>query len=283
MRVLLTGAGGMLGRAFQAGCPSGWCIDPRPRTALDVCDPHSVRTALVNARPEVIINCAAFTDVDGAESAPEAAERANALGPQVLAAEASAAGVLLVHISTDFVFDGRAEEPYPEGASPLPVSVYGSSKLAGEEAIRSSGAEHLIVRTSWLYGDDGPSFPATMLRLAARGSLRVVDDQTGSPTYAPHLVAGVARALAKNARGTLHLAGHGSATRFDFARALFLETGVAVEMARARTEDFPSAARRPAYSVLGSSHPCAVQLPPWRQGLEAYARQLEDGSRSSSR
>jgi len=206
MRILLTGAGGQLGRALQVALERHQLI-ALERRELDITDPAAVREALRRHRPELVLNAAAYTRVDGAESEPEAAFAVNAEGPRHLAKASAAGGIALLHMSTDYVFDGTANCPYDESAPANPRSVYGASKLAGEQAVREHNPRHLIVRTAWLYHTVGHNFPTTMLALAGRGEVRVVDDQRGSPTYAPHLTAAIARLIESGAAGIYHLAG----------------------------------------------------------------------------
>jgi dTDP-4-dehydrorhamnose reductase len=278
MRVLVTGAGGQLGGDLcEALVRSGHEALPASRThghRLDIADAASVEAALRDLNPDAIVNCAAWTAVDAAEADADGAYRANALGPRILAAAAHARGVPLMHISTDFVFDGSASEPIDEWAVVHPIGVYGASKLAGEREVRALCPQHQIVRTSWLYGREGPNFVLTMLRLAReRGTLQVVADQHGSPTWTGHLAPALVRLVALGIPGTYHLANSGATTWHGFATAIVAEAGLQVPVAAMRTEDYPTLARRPAYSVLDArvwrmlGEPT---LPSWREGLRAY-------------
>src|SRR5215469_15507041 len=188
MRVLITGAAGMLGTDVKAAARDHDVV-ALSRAELDISDRDQVKAAVADARPDAIINCAAYTNVDGAEADPDAAGAVNATGPGLLAEAAAAAGAWLVHVSTDYVFDGTKTTPYVESDPTGPRSVYGSTKLLGERAIAIAAPDrHTIVRTSWLFGTAGPCFPATMLKLAAeRDTLTVVDDQLGCPTFTGHL------------------------------------------------------------------------------------------------
>jgi dTDP-4-dehydrorhamnose reductase len=274
LNVLVTGSAGLLGRAFATHTPTGWTLLPRTRADLDITDPDAVAAALDDNPIDLVVNCAAYTEVDQAESDSEAAYRANVIGPSLVAKCCCERNILLVHISTDFVFDGRALHPYNEGDAIGPLSVYGQTKSDGEQAVAAAQPDHLIVRTAWLYGDEGACFPRTVLRLAReRGALSVVDDQVGSPTYAPHLVDGIAVAIGAGARGVLHLAGSGQVTRLDFAAALLTATGVSADLSPAKTADFPAAAQRPAFSALSSNHDCGVRLSSWQSGVAAFADQ----------
>jgi dTDP-4-dehydrorhamnose reductase len=234
-----------------------------------------------------LVNAAAYTAVDAAESDAQACTRLNAELPDVLGDECKRLGALIVHFSTDYVYDGAKRSPYVETDAPNPLSVYGRSKLAGDEAIEASGAAHLIFRTSWVYSARGKNFALTILRLAReREELRVVNDQVGAPTSAPAIAAGasdVLRALSAEgdlrsaAGGVYHMTAAGSATWFDFAKAvLAADTGASEQRCRTvlpiTTAEYPTAATRPAYSVLDNSKLASrfgVRLPNWRDSLEA--------------
>ena len=230
---------------------------------LDVRDAAAVAEALDGA---TVINCAAYTNVDGAEADSEAAHAVNADGARNVA-EAAAR---VVYVSTDYVFDGSKGEPYVESDQTGPLQEYGHSKLAGERATAAANEDHLIVRSSWLFGAGGRNFVETMLALGReRDELLVVDDQVGSPTFTPHL-AGALVALADGGeRGVLHVAGAGSCSWYGFARAIFDRAGLDAGLRPCATEDFPRPARRPASSVLGSERG-APALPTWEDGLDAY-------------
>lgn len=275
MRILVTGAAGQLGRALGPALRGheGVFLDHR---ALDIADRDAVARALREARPEVVVNAAAYNEVDRAESEPEAALRGNATGPGVLAAEAAAAGAAIVHVSSDYVFDGEAQAPYLEDAAPNPLSAYGRSKLAGEAAVAQANPRHYIARTAWLYHVEGRNFPNTIRRLAQAGPVRVVADQTGSPTFAPHLAEAIARLVLTGAYGIHHLAGAGGASWFELTGELLSLLGIAQEVVPVTTAEFPRPARRPRHSVLGTRG--AIRLPPWRQGLEEYARAVGSGA-----
>jgi dTDP-4-dehydrorhamnose reductase len=234
---------------------------------------------VARTHPDWLVNCAGYTSVDQAETDPEAARLANAIGPEHLAAAARRAGVRLLHLSSDYVFDGRAARPYREDDPPAPLSVYGRTKLAGEQAVQTvlPGA-HLIVRTQWLFGVGGPNFVATILRLAReRPRLEVVNDQRGHPTYAADLATALWRLVACDARGVVHCANEGVATWFDVARATTAAAGLATPVAPCATSDLPRPAQRPAYSVLDCTR-CATllgaSLRSWREPLGEYVRLL---------
>lgn len=279
MRVLLTGAAGQLGRALAAATPPGHVVKACTHGELDIAQEAAVRALVAGFAPELVINAAAYTRVDDAERDPAAAERANATGPAVLAAACRAAGAWLTHVSTDFVFDGRQSHPYDIGARAAPLSVYGRTKLAGETAVlRELGERGTVVRASWLYSAAG-GFAARMLTLMrARPELRVVSDQVGAPTHAAGL-AGVLWALsARRAHGLWHWCDSGVASWYDFAVAIAEEAVRAGWLRSAPpvlpvgTADYPTAAARPAYSVLdkrATEKLLEVSAPHWRVALRA--------------
>lgn len=275
MRALIAGAGGLLGEALQLARPSDWELIALRRSELDIVDPMATQAAIERHQPDVLVNCAAYTAVDDAETEVDCALAANATGPAHLARATASADIPLVHVSTDFVFDGAKATAYTESDPVSPLSVYGHTKAIGERAVRQHQPNHLIVRTAWLYGTRPPGFPHLLRRLSERGELRVVTDQRGSPTYAPHLAAAIFEALRKGARGTLHLAGSGSATRHEWAVELMKALKSTTPVYPAVASDFPSAALRPANSSLASEHPSGIVLPPWTVGLQAFADSLE--------
>jgi len=243
---------------------------------LDITREEQAREKVEAIGPAVIINCAAYTDVDGCEGNRELAFRVNAGGPAVLAGVAAEAGALLVHLSTDFVFDGTKREPYVEGDRPHPLSVYGESKLAGEESVRQLTEDHLIVRTAWLYGRHGPNFVDTMLRLASeREELAVVTDQTGSPTWTVELARALIALLQADARGTFHVVGAGSCTRFEWAGEVLRLAGMKAALRPATSAHFPRPAQRPAHSVLSPeklARETGFRMRPWHEALAEYLR-----------
>ena len=273
MRILVTGSNGQLGRAL-ADALAGHELVLRDLPEIDVAEPGSVAAALDEASLDWVVNAAGYTDVDGAESEPDAAERGNVVGPRVLAVATAARGLPLVHVSTDYVFDGETERPYTEVDAPAPRTVYGRTKLAGEEAVRASNPRHFVVRTAWLYSTGGRNFALTMLGAAARGEVRVVDDQTGSPTYAPHLAAGIARLLERDDPGTFHLAGTGQTTWYGLTRALYEAMAVDCRVTPCTTDEFPRPAPRPRYSALATLRVPPIRLPSWEQGVRDFAADL---------
>jgi dTDP-4-dehydrorhamnose reductase len=279
VRLLVTGAGGMLAadvrRAAQRAGHEPIMLD---RAALDVGDAQAVALAFSRERPDAAINCAAWTDVDGAESHREEAYTINAAGAGNVARAAAQAGVPLLHVSTDYVFDG--EPPHDDAGSPRaylesdptgPRSVYGESKLAGEQEVLAASPRHAVVRSSWLFGVDGRNFVATMLRLAGeRESVQVVDDQTGCPTWTGHLAPGLIGLLERDVRGLVHLAGGGHVSWNGFAQEIFRQADVDCRVEPATSAEMARPAPRPAWSALESERDDILPLPPWQDGLAGY-------------
>jgi dTDP-4-dehydrorhamnose reductase len=272
MRVLVTGAGGMLGQDVVSACGRrGAEVMPLTRAALDITDGPAVDAAFATHRPDVVVNCAAWTDVDGAEDHEAEATRVNSQGAGVVAVAAADVGAKLLHLSSDYVFDGRKDTPYVESDHGAPLSAYGRSKLAGETSVAVTNRNHFIVRSSWLFGVGGQNFVETMLALAVRQpEVLVVSDQVGSPTYTPHLAAAIARMIEGDAYGIHHLAASGSCSWFEFAQEIFDQSGVECRVMGATTEMLARKAPRPPYSVLESERPDAIRLPAWREGLTEY-------------
>lgn len=275
MRVMVTGAGGMLGRATADRARlAGHDVTALSRAQLDVTDAAAVREAIERAELDAVINCAAFTDVDEAEANRRGALEVNAIAVGDLARATAAAGVHLIHVSTDYVFAGDAARPYVESDEIDPQSEYGRTKAGGEIAVRDADPGHAIVRTSWLFGVGGRNFVETMLSLgAARGEVRVVTDQRGSPTYAGHLAPALLEIALRRGAGIHHVAASGDCTWNDFAVEIFARAGVDCTVLPTTSDEFPRPARRPAYSVLGSERPDAISLPTWQQGLDDYLRE----------
>ncbi len=283
MRILLTGATGQVGSALRETLPNLGDVIVLGREQLDLARPAGIRDALRTARPAVIVNAAAYTAVDQAESEQPLAFATNRDGPAALADEAASQNALLVHFSTDYVFDGKKPGAYVETDAPNPVNLYGCSKLSGEEAIRATGCRHLIFRTSWVYADRGKNFLLTMLRMAASGKpLRVVDDQFGAPTsnfmIADALPRAISRAVEDPALcGTYHLSAAGQTTWYGFAQAIFAGQGVSADLAPIGSEDYKTAARRPRNSVLDNSkldEKFDIRLPSWQAGLKQVLKRL---------
>jgi dTDP-4-dehydrorhamnose reductase len=278
---VVTGAGGMLGTELvhllreRTGALTGDSVRALTRAELDITDAESVSAAVRGA--DVVVNAAAWTDVDGAESAEEAAFAVNATGPALLAAACATSGARLVHVSTDYVFSGDAAEPYAEDAPVAPRSAYGRSKAAGEQAVRAVHPGSWIVRTAWLYGAHGPNFVRTMLRLQAeRESLDVVDDQRGQPTWARDVAQQIVDLVVADAPpATYHATSSGDTTWFGLTREIF--TGVGADPARVHpttTDRLPRPAPRPAYSVLGHAGWQRAGLVPIRDWRDALSEAL---------
>ena len=276
----MTGAGGQLGRCLAErlrGHPRFSLCAALDRAALDVTDEKAVRRAVEAASPDVVANAAAMTHVDRCESEPELARRANALAPGWLAEAARAAGACYVHLSTDYVFDGRATRPYREEDPTAPRSAYGRTKLEGEERVRAACPGALVVRTAWVFGP-GHNFVATILQAGARARrggppLRVVDDQRGNPTYAGHLADALLWLVEADAAGLYHVANSGTATWWELARAAVDAWGhPELSIEKVTTDEFPRPAPRPSWSVLdlGRAERAGVRMPAWREGLRAY-------------
>ncbi len=276
VRWLVTGASGMLGQDVAGLLRSrGDEVTAAARADLDVTDPAAVQ-ALVTGH-DVVVNCAAYTAVDAAEEHERDAFAANAVGPAVVARAARAAGARLVHVSTDYVFDGVATSPYAEDAVIAPRSAYGRTKAAGEWAVRAEAPDHLLVRTAWLYGAGGPCFPKTIARVAAeRGGLDVVDDQTGQPTWTADLADLVVRLVDAGApAGTYHGTSSGAVTWHGFAQAVVEAAGLDPAIVRPTTsEAFVRPAPRPPYSVLGHDTLTAAgvePIGPWQDRWQTAA------------
>ncbi len=276
---LILGACGMLGRATASLL--GEKATALTFADLDITDPVAVAAALSRHRAATLINCAAATDVDRCQTDHAYAKAGNVEGPRCLAEACAKRGIRMVHVSTDFVFDGTKRAPYTEEDEPAPLGYYGLSKLRGEAAVRELLPEALVVRTSWVYGPVGPTssnFPLKVLEWTRRpGPLRVAADQFGSPTYAPHLAEGILVLVRAGATGLFHLAGEGCASRWEFAREVLAAprltaTDFAVEVLPAHAADFPAPAPRPLFSCLdcGKAARLGVTLPPWQDGVALY-------------
>lgn len=276
--ILLTGAGGQLARALApALAPLGEVV-ALDRDALDLARPDAIAAAMRLVKPAIVVNAGAYTQVDRAEQEPALADAINGVAPGVIAEEARRLDALVVHWSTDYVFDGEADAPYGEDHPVAPRSAYGRSKLAGERAIRDAGARAFVFRTSWVYAREGKNFLRTMLRLAdERRTLRVVDDQRGTPNWTRDLARAAASVLARDRAwlderlGLYHLSSRGDTTWCGFARAILADRpDVTVEAIT--TAEYPTPARRPRYSVLATGKAervLGVVLPHWRDGLAA--------------
>jgi dTDP-4-dehydrorhamnose reductase len=275
MKVLVTGAGGMLGRdVVLAAGNAGHDVVGFGHTELDVTDAAALSVKFELERPDVVINCAAWTDVDGAEEAEEAAMAVNGVAAGEVAAAAAEVGASVVYVSSDYVFDGTKSSPYVETDQTAPLSAYGRTKLAGEGATAVANKRHFIVRSSWLFGIGGSNFVETMLRLATtQNEVLVVRDQVGSPTYTWHLAYGIVRLIEGIEFGIHHMAAAGSCSWYDFAREIFDQAKVECRVLSGTTEMLGRPAPRPAFSALTSQREHAIELPSWRDGLAAYLSQ----------
>ena len=275
MKILVTGAAGMLGREVMlAAGNAGHDVVGYGHAELDIADADAVSAKIEGERPGVVINCAAWTNVDGAEEAEEEATRINGAGAGNVAAAAAAAGAAVVYVGSDYVFDGGKGAPYVETDQTAPLSAYGRSKLAGEEATRAANKRHFIVRSAWLFGTGGPNFVETMLRLAAdHGEVLVVRDQVGSPTYTWHLAYGIVRLIEGVEFGIHHMAAAGACSWYEFAHEIFEQANVECKVMSATTEMLGRPAPRPAFSALASQREHPIELPSWQDGLAAYLAQ----------
>jgi dTDP-4-dehydrorhamnose reductase len=273
VKILITGASGQLGRCLLSSL-AGHELVALNRYALDVTQLERVREALQNHQPNLVINASAFNDVDGAESRAAEAYAVNALGPRNLAIATAARGIPLMHVSTDYVFDGESVRPYHEFDRPNPLSVYGASKLAGEDAVRTFNWRHFIVRTAWLFWENGRNFLLSMYSDASKPELRVVFDQWGSPTYVPHLARGISQLVASEAYGTFHLAGRGIATRWDMVDELFRTLKITTPVRPVSWRAFSAPATRPAFTVLTTAQNPRIELPFWKEGVHEFASKI---------
>jgi len=277
MKVLVTGAAGMLGRdVMLAAGNAGHDVVGFGRAELDVTNPTALEKKFDLERPDVVINCAAWTDVDGAEEAEEAAFAVNGTGAGNVAAAAAAVGASVVYVSSDYVFDGAKRAPYVESDQPAPQSAYARTKLAGEEATVAANKRHFVVRSAWLFGIGGPNFVETMLRLAGSGNeVLVVRDQVGSPTYTWHLAYGIVRLIEGIEFGIHHMAAAGQCSWYEFAREIFEQAKVECKVLSITTEEFGRPAPRPPFSALTSQREHAIRLPSWQDGLAGYLAQRQ--------
>jgi len=286
MKVLLTGSTGQVGYELARSLQGVGEVVAVDRNVMDLSNLDQVRDVIRSVKPQLIVNPAAYTAVDKAESEPELAFRINGEAPGVMAEEAKKLGAALVHYSTDYVFDGSQPAPRVENDAIGPLSVYGASKLAGEQAIAAAGIPHLIFRTSWVYGMRGKNFLLTMLRLAKeRDELRVVADQHGAPTWSRTIADTTAQVLSQahaggrewwmQNSGIYHLSAQGQTTWHEFTEAIIQEAGLSCKVLPITTADYPTPAKRPQYSVMSSERLMArfCHLPDWKTALQLCMQQ----------
>ena len=272
MNLLLTGRNGQVGSELQKTLQPAVATD---HAALDLADADAIRRVVREAKPDVIVNAAAYTAVDKAEGEPDLAMRVNGVAPGVLAEEAKRRSALLIHYSTDYVFDGRKTSPYVEDDAPNPLGVYGRSKLEGEARIRASGCRHLIVRTAWVYGE-GSNFVRAILRQAEKGApLRVVNDQLGAPTWAADIATVTAGLMRAQVEGTFHASAAGVASWYEVALEILRLAHRRAEVRAVSTAEYGAKAPRPRYSVLDNSKLRAAGIAPiddWRARLAVHLK-----------
>lgn len=266
MKVLVTGANGMLGQDL---CPIledvGAFVIETDIDTLDITNAEQVKQVLTDIRPDMVIHCAAYTNVDKAEEDLKTAELINVTGTENIAETCGKLGITLVYISTDYIFDGENEDPYTTEDMPNPINNYGCTKYEGEEAVRSLCEKYYVVRTSWLYGHHGKNFVETMISLADRNEIKVVDDQYGCPTWTVELANGILKLLSKP-YGTYHVCGSGYTTWYGFAKEIFAQSNLDVNLQSCKTEEFPRPAKRPKYSVMDNDGLCRN----WQAALKNY-------------
>ena len=270
MKILITGADGMLGWDLNRVLSENHEMILTDIPSLDITDLNQVKSYINRYKPDIIINSAAFTDVDGCESKEKLAYEVNSIGPKNLAIASREINSKLIHISTDYVFNGENDKPYIESDETGPINVYGETKLQGEELIRNTFDNHVILRTSWLYGINGNNFVKTMLELSkSHDEISVVDDQRGSPTYTNDLAIAISELLENDYHGTYHLTNSENCSWFEFAKEIFEISNIEVDVKPVVTDEFPRPAKRPKYSVLNNQKWKKSGLTPLRSYKEA--------------
>ena len=292
LNILVTGGNGQLGRCLRdasKGSSNRYIFSdinefPGLETLrLDICNPAAVDIVADSEKVDVIVNCAGYTNVDKSEDEPELADQLNHIAAANLASSARRCGAVLIHISTDYIFGGFASTPITEDADPSPLGVYGATKLAGERSIRASACKHIIIRTAWLYSKYGRNFARTMFTLTANHpSVKVVNDQTGTPTYGPDLarfIVGIIDGKQLGNTGTYNFTDEGVCSWYDFASEICSLAGHNCKVAPCRTSDYPTKARRPHYSVLDKSLVKAtfgISIPHWTEPLKECIEELKN-------
>ena len=266
MKILVTGANGMLGQDL---CPIledvGAFVIETDVDTLDITNSEVVQQALTDIRPDLVIHCAAYTNVDKAEEDIETTTKINTAGTENLAKTCGALGITLIYISTDYVFDGNGTTPLTPDCATNPINNYGLTKLQGEEAVKKHCEKYYIARTSWLYGIHGKNFVETMLSLKDKDELKVVDDQVGCPTWTVELANGILKLL-QRPYGTYHVCGSGQTSWYGFAKEIFKQSNISVNLLPCTTEEFPRPAKRPKYSVMDNDGLCRK----WEVALHDY-------------
>ena len=276
----MTGAAGMLGHEVVAAAERfGHEVHAWDLPECDLTDPDATLAALRRLEPRAVVNCAAYTNVDRAEEDEATAMRVNGDAAGNIARACAAVRARLVHVSTDYVFDGSKREPWVESDGTNPLGAYGRTKLHGEDLVRAELPDHVIVRTAWLFGPHGPNFVSTMLRLAAeRDEVQVVTDQVGSPTFAGHLAPALVDMAERTDTGIFHGAGSGSCSWYELTLEAYDAAGVSCRVLPTTAERFARPAPRPAYSVLGSEREHPITLPAWQEGVRAHLTAIEEVS-----
>ena len=271
-KILVTGANGMLGQDL---CPileqNGHTVIKTNSQIMDITNSADVNAEILKYLPDFVIHCAAYTNVDKAEEDFETAKLINSTGTENLAKICAQKDIPLLYISTDYVFDGKKQTPYTPQDTPKPINNYGLTKYFGEQAVTKHCQKYFIIRTSWLYGIYGKNFVETMLSLASKSELKVVDDQTGCPTWTVELSNKITKLIDSKNYGIHHICGSGSATWYGFAKEIFKLCGLAVNIIPCSTEEFPRPAKRPAYSVLDNAGSCTD----WQSTLQEYLKTRE--------
>lgn len=282
MRIVVTGAGGMLAHALLPVLEADHQVAGLTRKDCDLCDEQAVRRIFRDQKPDIVVHLAAFTNVDACEAEPEKARAWNEVATLHVARAARSVEAAVLYTSTDYVFDGRLSRPYLEDDRPNPLSVYGQSKWMGEKRLRETLDRFFIVRTSWLFGPHGKNFVSTILRLAGeKAELRIVSDQRGSPTYTRHLAQKLAGLVLAREYGTYHITGGGSCSWFEFAKKIVESGGFpGIRLLPVSSRESGRPAPRPAYSVLANRRLSTLDiglLPHWEKGLEDYLHEIGDG------
>lgn len=281
-KILITGAGGMLGsdvkeRFLKEGYTEGEMLFSFTHSTLDVTDAETLMEKISEIKPKVLINCAAYTDVDRCETDYKKAFKVNGYGPRILARFSKIYSYKLIHISTDYVFDGRKNTPYKEEDAPNPVNVYGRSKLEGERGVLALADDYIIIRTAWLFGKHGNNFIRFVIeRLRERGELKVIYDQVGSPTYTKDLANAIFQLLKKDVRGVFNVVNQGYATRYDIVSKIIglMNTDAVVE--KVKSDEFRRPAKRPSFTALSTErlNSIGIRMREWESAVEEYVREV---------